>query len=98
MDNQLVTIEGPGPMNPIGTPQIDWTKPVQTKHGIPVRIIAIDHALDCPVIGVIQGEGTLSVYREASRWSYNGLFGGMLGGSGCLDLMNAPVAADTGAK
>lgn len=101
MDTQLITIEGPGPTNPIGTPKppIDWTKPVQTKNGTPVRIIAIDHNLDLPVIGVVQGEGLLIVYREASKWSYCGRYGGMIGGSGCLDLMNVPDAtpADTGA-
>lgn len=86
---QLTTIEGPGPLNPIQS-HIDWSKPVQTKRGLEVHIIAIDHRLTKPVIGVVLGTGT-SVSTDVSQWYYNGLY---LNASGydCLDLQNVTEA------
>jgi hypothetical protein len=83
-----ITIEGPGPLKEAPSP-IDWTRPVQTKNGTPVRIIAIDHTLDRPVIGVIMGEG-LAMFRQVSDWGYNGRYAAMTTGSDCLDLVNVP--------
>lgn len=87
MDN-ITTIEGPGPMNPIGTPRpaIDWTKPVQTmaKIPVPVHIYAIDHRLKKPVIG------KLDYWDDVGTWNFDGTW--ITGGTGSLDLMNVPEA------
>jgi hypothetical protein len=87
-ETALATIEGPGPLAPIPGP-IDWSKPLQTKGGhYPVRVIAIDHSLTRPVIGVVGGtESSLS--REVNSWHYNGQFDARTSGD-CLDLVNVP--------
>lgn len=90
---ELISMDGPGPLAPIGTPKvIDWTKPVQTSGKFPsrVHIYAIDHRLTKPVIGRQDGD------TRVGCWNYDGTW--MAGETGCLDLMNVPVAADTGAK
>ena len=74
MNDEKITIEGPGPLNTIGTPAIDWTKPVRTIMGHwPVRILAIGHNLMKPVVGVIIGTGT-SLSAEVSQWYSNGIY------------------------
>ena len=92
MDKQnIVEIEGPGPLAPIGTPKpprvIDWTKPVQTSGKFPsrVHIYAIDHNLTKPVVGRVEGD------TRVGSWYYDGIW--MAGDTGCLDLMNVPEAA-----
>lgn len=89
---ELITIEGPGPLAPIAGP-IDWSRPLQTKgsFGIhqAVRIIAIDHSLNKPVIGVIGKDKNVSV------WHYNGQYNFNSTGAhaDCLDLENVPEVA-----
>lgn len=90
MDN-LITIEGPGPLNPIAG--IDWSRPVKTKGhthggGHPVRIIAIDHSLTKPVIGIIMDKGYLD--KSVSTWHTNGQYNPQDTKSDCLDLENVP--------
>lgn len=83
---EKLTIEGPGPLNEIGTPKvIDWTKPVRAKTGRPVHIYAIDHNLTKPVLG--RHDDDTSAYA----WTYDGLF--QPGQTGILDLENVPEAA-----
>ena len=77
--NELTTIEGPGPLNPISGP-IDWAKPVETRGGDKVHIYAIDHNLTQPVIGKIIEN------HELNTWHYNGSFGNTW--PSCLDLRN----------
>lgn len=61
--------------------QIDWTKPVQTRNGIPVRILCTDgpHPV-YPVLGVIEGR------QYVDNWTKNGTFTGEQGHD--LDLVN----------
>ena len=80
--NELITIEGPGPLNPIGKPAIDWTKPVETKGSHKVHIYAIDHNLPQPVIGRIADD------TETTQWSYDGLYYPDGRKSDLLDLRN----------
>ena len=83
---EMVTIEGPGPMSPIPG-HIDWSRPLRTKGGLEaVRIIAIDHSLTKPVIGVIL-DSCLS--KQVQTWSYNGEFCSAAGEF--LDLENVPL-------
>ena len=63
---EKITIEGPGPLNPIGKPAIDWTKPVETVRGEKVHIYAIDHNLRLPVLG------RLLCDDDITQWSYDG--------------------------
>lgn len=65
---------------------IDWKKPVRTKGGnhYPVRILAVHHGLQQPIIGVIEAE---HLSQEASAWSLAGHFNPR-GVPGCLDLEN----------
>jgi hypothetical protein len=65
---------------------IDFTKPVRTKAGYPVRILAIDMSLKKPVVGVIDNP---AFGWGADAWSLGGAFGGT---SGCLDLENVEPA------
>ncbi len=77
METEKITIEGPGPLAPIGTlktyPAIDWTKPVRMQ-GFPhcpgqlVHIYAIDHDLVKPIIGRYAGDGSVL------QWGYDGVF------------------------
>ena len=78
--NELTTIEGPGPLNPIAGP-IDWTKPVETKRGSRIRIYAIDHNLTQSVIGRIEDD------ENVIQWSYSGVFH-LNGAPSHLDLRN----------
>ncbi len=90
MTNELISIDGPGPLNEIGTPKpprvIDWTKPVQTvgSYGIKrlVKVYAIDHGLKQPVVGVMTGDNTPQI------WSYDGRF--KLDEECGMDLENVP--------
>ena len=66
--SELITIDGPGPLNQIGAPAIDWTKPVETKNGRPVHVYAIDHRLLRPVIGLLQDDDSVT------DWGYDGVF------------------------
>ena len=68
MNDDKITIEGPGPLNPIGAPAIDWAKPVETVKGDLVHIYAIDHNLSQPVIGKRIG------VDEVLQWDYYGRF------------------------
>lgn len=82
----LITIEGPGPLNTIGNHGIDWAKPVETMDGQKVHIYAIDHVLNMPVIGKVAG-----VEPFLCSWSYSGIFHQK--GDRChLDLRNIPEA------
>ena len=83
----LVSIPGPGPLAPIGTPKpqraIDWTRPVQTVGSKrPVHIYAIDHRLKKPVIGYD------SFFDSLGQWYYDGSWDN--NSSTCLDLENIP--------
>ena len=82
MDEQQITIEGPGPLNPLPD-RIDWTKPLESRDGSPVHIYAIDHCLEQPVIGKVLGD------KSVSAWSYNGHYFAN-GERSFLDLRNVP--------
>ncbi len=79
----------PGPLAPLPCP-VDYSRPVQTRNGFPVRIIAIDFALTKPVLGVMESIGGY-LGKKVTEWSYNGLFHDGIG-SDCLDLINVPAA------
>ena len=85
MSDEKITIEGPGPLNPIGMPAIDWAKPVETTIGQPVHIYAIDHNLNQPVVGRLTEE------KHVSTWYYDGGFMSNRQPSG-LDLRNVREA------
>jgi hypothetical protein len=63
---------------------IDFTKPVQTRDGRPVRILCTDAPSCYPVIGLIEGEGRPIVWTLAGYWSEGN------DRNYQLDLMNAP--------
>lgn len=81
---QKISIPGPGPLNEIGTPKpaIDWTRPVQTRGGMTVKIYAIDHGLKKPVVG------SFGDSADATTWAYDGTF--IHGRISTLDLENIP--------
>lgn len=81
----------PGPLAPLPSP-IDWMRPVQTKHGFKVRIIAIDTSLSLPVIGVLVNSGMPTMELSPSSWHLNGAYGC----PGCLDLENVPEVPSHG--
>jgi len=86
MNTEKITIEGPGPLNPIAG-KIDWSKPLRCKSGWTVKIYAIDHNLKKPVIG------WCSCFPfETTEWNYNGVFDLKHPGEG-LDLENVPEVA-----
>jgi hypothetical protein len=60
--------------------QIDWTKPVQTRDGDPVRILCTDGPEKWPVVGIVKG--------RVEHWRADGSFGGHFPAP--EDLMNAP--------
>lgn len=63
---------------------IDFTKPVQTRDGKPVRILCTDRKGDLPVIGLL----TLSDGREmVQSWHQNGM---LCNGHSVNDLINVP--------
>jgi hypothetical protein len=73
-----------GPSKPFPGP-VDFTKPVRTKGSkIPVRILAIDHGLTRPVVGVVLSPFQRTYTRD---WSLNGLFTNI---ESSLDLENVP--------
>ena len=51
-------------------PKIDLTKPVQTRRGRPVRILATDLRSDCPVVGIV----SFPDYDEVETWTLDGTF------------------------
>jgi hypothetical protein len=85
--NQETQVAQVEPPKVIPSP-IDWSKPVRTKHGYPVRILAIDHSLHRPVIGVIEQAG---FNKDSQAWGLNGVYQ-LNGIPGCLDLENVEHA------
>ena len=51
-------------------PKLDLTKPVQTRDGRPVRILATDLRSEYPVTGIISHPG----YDEVETWTLDGAF------------------------
>ena len=51
-------------------PKLDLTKPVQTRDGHPVRILATDLRSEYPVTGIISHPG----YDEVETWTLDGAF------------------------
>lgn len=74
----------PGPLAPIGTIAVDFTKPVRTKGGKNVQIIAIVHAFKRPILGRCDSEFLRDSVME---WNLDGRFGSSEGGDR-LDLGN----------
>ena len=92
MSDELITIDGPGPLNEIGTPKpaIDWNRPVVDGWGNSIKIYAIDHGLNYPVLGRCGDSKTVS------SWTYSGRF--QMDKEGKSDLMNAPAKTPTDAQ
>jgi hypothetical protein len=63
---------------------IDFTKPVQTRDGRPVRILCTDAPSCYPVVGLIEDEGRPIVWTLAGYWSEGN------DRNYQLDLMNSP--------
>jgi hypothetical protein len=82
----LVTMEGPGPLAPIGAPRVlDWSRPVRTVLGHTlVHIYAIDHNLAQPVVGRPLNDNAVLT------WHLDGLFYSDRHGTSGLDLENVP--------
>ena len=66
-------------------PKLDLTKPVQTRDGRPVRILATDLRSEYPVTGIISHPG----YDEVETWTLDGAF--VSSDEHPDDLVNVPV-------
>ena len=67
--------------------KLDLTKPVQTRDGRPVRILANDMKTDQPVVGVV----TNNDGREfLAQWDVSGKFYQRSPHEGPIDLINVP--------
>lgn len=51
-------------------PKLDLTKPVQTRDGLPARILATDLRSEYPVVGIISHPD----YDEVETWTLDGTF------------------------
>ena len=51
---------------------IDFSKPVRTKAGTPVRIICTDREGEYPVIGLIRVQGTYRWIEDIRTWTIDG--------------------------
>lgn len=68
-------------------PKLDLTKPVQTRSGLPVRILATDVRSICPVVGVI----IYPDFDSIETWTLDGKFAPDDNDEYELDLVNVPV-------
>lgn len=50
--------------------KLDLTKPVQTRGGLPVRILATDLRSDCPVVGIV----SYPDYDSVESWALSGKY------------------------
>ena len=64
--------------------KLDLTKPVQTRDGCPVRILATDLRSEYPVVGIISRRG----YDEVETWTLDGNL--VSSDEHELDLVNVP--------
>lgn len=63
---------------------LDRSKPVQTRNGVPVRIITwTEGTAEYPVVGVVEGSSTVQC------WTSEGTYLGT-GGEDYMDLVNVP--------
>ncbi len=66
--------------------KLDLTKPVQTRDGCPVRILATDLRSDCPVVGIL----SYPDHDSTGMWALNGSYYPDDNGEFNLDLVNVP--------
>lgn len=66
---------------------LDLTKPVQTRNGLPVRILATDVRSICPVVGIV----SYPDFDSIETWTLDGKFGPDDNDEYELDLVNVPV-------
>ena len=65
-------------------PTLDLSKPVQTKGGLPVRILCTDGpSLNSPVVGFVGNNVHTTSWTKGGRWSSSTA-------KGCMDLVNVP--------
>lgn len=67
--------------------KLDLTKPVQTRNGLPVRILATDLRSDCPVVGLV----SYPDFDSIETWTLDGKFAPDDNDEYELDLVNVPV-------
>lgn len=65
---------------------IDWTKPIQTRDGYPVRILCIDARTDRPVVGLVIFNANIK--EDVYTWFTNGSYSVS---KHSRDLINVPV-------
>ena len=67
--------------------KLDLTKPVQTRRGRPVRILATDLRSDCPVVGIV----SFPDYDQVESWALSGKYIPDDDDEYEFDLFNVPV-------
>lgn len=67
--------------------KLDLTKPVQTRRGLPVRILATDLRSACPVVGVV----SYPDFDSVETWTLDGKFAPDDNDEYEMDLVNVPV-------
>lgn len=67
--------------------KLDLTKPVQTRGGLPVRILATDLRSDCPVVGVV----SYPDYDSVESWALSGKYTPDDNDEYEFDLVSVPV-------
>lgn len=66
--------------------KLDLTKPVQTRNGLPVRILATDVRSICPVVGIV----SYPDFDSIETWTLDGKFAPDGNDEYELDLVNVP--------